>query len=122
MKRAHQLALNAWASLFIFIALSACGGGGEGAPVPPPMVSTLAYVVTECHVDAQGGTIRQSLQIRRGDQAPITVVEHSAVGVGGDVRSECNLVGVKRQGPSFAQLGVFHRLSVTPDGVIVCRR
>ena len=112
----HRWQTISWAPPFILIALSACGGGGggEGAPVPP-MVSTLAYVVTECHVDAQGGTIRQSLQIRRGEQTPIPVVEHSAVGAGG-VRDACQSAGADRHGFFFTEYGVFHRLGVTPDG------
>jgi WD40 repeat protein len=116
MNRTRQSVLNTWAPLSILIALTACGGGGgEGGPVPLAMVSTLAYVVTECHADAQGGTIRQSLQIRRGEQAPIPVVEHFAVGAGG-VRDACQSAGADRQGFFFTEYGVFHRLGVTPDG------
>ena len=72
-------------------------------------------MVTECRGDAQGGTIRQSLQIQRGDQAPITVVEHTSE-IGIVAFAGCRDIGLKRQGPEFAELGVFHRLGVTPDG------
>src|SRR4030095_14290734 len=116
-RRSRQSGVNTWAPLFIFIALSACGGGGADQPPPgPATVSTLAYVVTECSTDAaQGpGTIRQRLQIRRGDQAPITVVDTSAVGFT-DGRF-CWFVGAVRADYQFAQYGVFHRLGVSPDG------
>jgi WD40-like Beta Propeller Repeat len=109
--------VKAWAPLFILIALSACGGGGADQPAPGlATVSTLAYVVNECSTDAARGpgTIRQRLQIRRGDQPPITVVDTSVVGfTNGDF---CGFIGLLRADYRFLQYGVFHRLGVSPDG------
>src|SRR5512145_226127 len=105
-RRLRKSGVKALAWLFILIALSACGGGGAGQPPPPTTVSTLAYVVTECVTDTvQGpGTIRQRLQIRRGDQAPITVVDTSAVEFTNG--RFCSFVGSVRGDWLFAQYGV----------------
>src|SRR4030095_5460892 len=116
-RRSRQSGVKAWAPLFILIALSACGGGGAHPPAPGlATVSTLAYVVNECSTDAARGpgTIRQRLQIRRGDQPPITVVDTSVVGfTNGDF---CGFIGLLRADYRFLQYGVFHRLGVSPDG------
>jgi hypothetical protein len=111
MKSPRQSALQAlhsWAIVSILIAVSACGGCGADQPAPgPATVSTLAYVVTECSTDAaQGpGTIRQRLQIRRGDQAPITVADTNAVEFTNG--TFCVFVGYTRANPNFARYGVF---------------
>src|SRR5262245_35619019 len=80
MKEPHHMAVS-YSALSVLVVVSACGGGGGGGgggrggePVP----LTLAYVMSECRGDAQAATLRQSLQIRRGDQEPITVVEYSS--------------------------------------------
>jgi hypothetical protein len=57
------------------LALAACGDGSSGPPPAPNTIRTVAYVVSECHEDARGATLRQSLQVMRGDQTPITVRE-----------------------------------------------
>ena len=111
MRRARA----ASAATVFAILLAACGGGSDSGTRAPATASTLAYVVTECHGDADGGSIRQRLQIRRGDQAPITVVEHAASGIT-NARLSCNTAGVQRQSTYFSRYGVFHRLGVTPDG------
>jgi hypothetical protein len=101
----------------IFALVNACGGGGsddDSTAPEPATVSTLAYVVTECRDDAQTLTLHQSLQIRQGEQAPITVVEHTAVVP--SQGSVCDRAGIFRQGPVFADVGVFRRLGVSPDG------
>jgi len=116
MPRPSRSALFLGATLSILIAIvSACGGGGSGevAPPGPATVSTLAYVVNTCSGD--DFTIRQSLQIRRGDEAPITVVEHSAL-LSFDGVGTCVGLGDTRYGPAFGELGVFRRLGVSPDG------
>ena len=119
MNRIRQSAPSNCATLTILIVASACGGGGgQGQPPPvPASVSALAYVVTECREEGADGAIslRQRLQVRQRDQAPITVAEHSAVAFTG-VRGLCKLVGVERRAPNFIDYGVFHRLGVTPDG------
>jgi hypothetical protein len=110
------------AAVTLMLALAACGGGGEGGPPPPATVSTLAYVVSRCHADANGGTLQQSLQIRRGDQPPITVVEHSVAGFDPkftDAKTLCSRIGADRRSTSMTVVGVFHRLGVTADGLQV---
>jgi hypothetical protein len=108
-------ALCIWTFFSIFAVLSACGGGGtDDDSTAPATVSTLAYIVSECRSEAQALTMRQSLQIRQGEQAPITVVEHAAVVPG--MRAVCDGIGPFRQGSVFGDLGVFRRLGVSPDG------
>jgi hypothetical protein len=119
MKRPRRSALHTCTIVSILIAVCSCGGGGGGgeSSEQPAMASTLAYVVTECRGDLEAWTIHQSLQIRQGEQAPVTVVEHSAV-VSGAVfpLSICDYIGRYRQATLFDTIGVFHRLGVTPDG------
>jgi len=111
------------AALTLLFALAACGGGGDGqTPSGLATVSTLAYVVSRCHADANGGTLHQSLQIRRGEQAPITVVEHSVAGFDPgftDARTLCSSIGAIRAATHMTAVGVFHRLGVTADGLQV---
>src|SRR5215470_17441663 len=79
-------------ALLLALALAACGGGGGSGTPPPPglaAISTLAYVVSDCRGSQQGGTIRQSLQIRQADRTAITVAE-------ADVMSPLSLGGVAR--------------------------
>src|SRR5215468_11285820 len=65
-----------------------CPGGGQGrrdcwaacaerstCTAPGARIRTLAYVVNECRGDARGSVLRQALRIRRGDCAPVTVLE-----------------------------------------------
>ena len=115
--QSRQSGVKALASFFILIAMSACGGDGAGQPtLGLATVSTLAYVVTECSTEKAGGpgTIRQRLQIRQGDQAPITVVDTSPVGFTNG--NFCVAVGARRADFLFTRYGVFHRLGVSPDG------
>ena len=108
-----------WGLLSILAVVAACGGGGNGqSPPGPATVRTLAYVMTDCRGDAQGATIRQSLQIRQDDQAPITVVEHSTTG-GFGLTLICGDIGATRRATNCARRGVFHRMGVSPDGSTV---
>src|SRR5215475_12565545 len=65
-----------------------CPGGGQArrdcraacaerstCTAPGARIRTLAYVVNECRTDARGTVLRQALRIRRGDCAPMTVLE-----------------------------------------------
>src|SRR5262249_29814779 len=56
-----------------------CEGVGQGAcrrRCKPAAIRTLAYVLSECRVDAAGLVVaRQALRIRRGDREPITAVD-----------------------------------------------
>src|SRR5262245_53327592 len=119
MKKPHHMAVS-YSALSVLVVVSACGGGGSGGggggggePVP----LTLAYVLSECHGDAQAATIRQSLQIRQGDQQPTTVVEYSSGRTdrtgAAELAAICGGIGIDRQGPDFARVGVFHRLGVS---------
>jgi hypothetical protein len=96
------------------LALAGCGGGGGGSSDAQPAVSTLAYVVSDCRSDGPALTLRQSLQIRQGEQAPITLVEHATERSDGG--AICGGVGLIRQSTLFGEFGVFRRLGVSPDG------
>ena len=117
-------------SITLVAALAGCGDGGgqscgatglacgSAAAVVPATVRTLAYVMTDCRSDAQGATIRQSLQIRQDGQEPITILEQSATG-GAELTEMCARIGINRQAATCARRGVFHRLGVAPDGSTV---
>lgn len=120
MKKPRQSAHGRWGALSILIAVSACGGGDDGGPPSPgelaPM-STLAYVMSECRGDRQGGTIRQRLQIRQGEHAPITVDAISPTAqVSASIVTICTEIGALREGVDFVDRGVFDRLGVAPNG------
>jgi len=67
--------------LLLLITLTACGGGGGAPPPPPPatLSGTLAYVVSECRASARDVTAHQELRVQRGEQAPQTLLEFTAV-------------------------------------------
>src|SRR5262245_28415092 len=80
-------------------------------------IRTLAYVVSECGTSSP--VARQSLHIRRGNCAPVSVMELVS-SVLPDRREEfagaCRLFGDFRRGSNSRFVGFIHRLSVTPDG------
>src|SRR5262249_49298225 len=83
---------------------------------PDARIRTLAYVVNECHGDARGTVLRQALRIRRGDCAPVTVLEFP-FGVGWpDAGSICRGLTVVRHGGWAVIVGNFQRLGASPDG------
>jgi hypothetical protein len=63
-----------------------CAGVGRNTcrrRCKPAAIRTLAYVLSECRVDAAGFVGRQALRIRRGDREPITVAEFGPFEDGG---------------------------------------
>lgn len=90
---------------------------GRGCPVGGPAIRTLAYVETECRGSgAQPVTVRQRLQVRRGDcDEPVTLMEFPALEPGPDQFEACRLVGVNRAGIACTLVGVFQRVGVSPD-------
>ena len=103
--------------LALLPALTACGGGdvtqiSNGSAA----VRTLAYVMTTCHEDAENGlSIGQALQIRRGDQPAITVMDIPSFGALPPIPL-CRLFADFHDGSNSVYAGVFQRLAVTPDG------
>jgi hypothetical protein len=120
-----------------------CRGAG-GCTHPP--IFTLAYVVTECRVNAEGVVGRQELRIRRGNCDPVRIsfcvggesdgeicrMEEAGACSGGvcggfyrrhtrDPRTveACRAFGQFRYGGASSVGGVFHRLAVSPDGSTV---
>ena len=99
-------------------AFAACGGdGGGSSPPPEAQVSTLAYVITDCHEGQAGAYWNQALYIRQGDDTPVKVTEF-AVGPVTGYGGLCRLFGQLGGGASVA-FGVFQRLGVRPDGQLV---
>ncbi|HKA28230.1 MAG TPA: hypothetical protein VKH82_02565 [Candidatus Binatia bacterium] len=92
--------------------LETCRGIGGCASI-----RTLSYVVTEC--DTGGKAVRQALRVRRGNCAPVTVMDFVA-SVPTDQRTLvaelCREFGAFRVGTASRRVGLFQRLSVTPDG------
>jgi hypothetical protein len=82
----------------------------------PSGVGTVAYVVTQCHVDSAGLLGKQELRIQRGGCAPMTVVPLAYPAPIADPFGFCQLVGRNRVGFGSVVAGVFQRLGVTPDG------
>jgi len=79
-------------------------------------IRTLAYVLSECRVDAAGFVGHQALRIRRGDREPITVVEFSGPTPVPDPAGLCRLYGDVRRGPASAVAAPLQRPGVSPDG------
>src|ERR1043166_4852786 len=94
--------------LALLSALAGCGGDGSGEPAPEAEASirTRAYVVTACHEGA-GRTFEQSLQIRRGDRAPVTVMEIPTFHL--PPLGLCRLYGQFRVGTASVAVGGFQR-------------
>src|SRR5262245_20800475 len=85
-----------------------CRGIGGCAPI-----RTLAWVVSECH--SGGQTIRQALRVRRGNCAPVTIMDlELPVPLRG-----CGFYGDNRLGHFSVVAGAFQRLAVSPDGSAV---
>src|SRR5262245_57517063 len=79
-------------------------------------IRTLAYVVSECGTDAE--VARQALHVRRGNCAPVTVMDLVATVPPDQVTSfasACRAFGAVRRGAASREVGFFQRLSVTPD-------
>ena len=102
------------AVLTLLLALAACGGDGGGGP-PPTVSRTLAYVVTECHEDARGGSASQRLLVVRGAAATVTVAEIPAYGRL-PALGLCPLFGTLGNGLASVFALAFQRLGVSPDG------
>ncbi len=110
-----------WSPLWsiTLIAFAACGENGSTGDASGP-APTLAYVVARCSDDAGAFVFGpETLQIRRGDSDPVTVIEVPAsaplpiVGL-------CQGYAVGRHGPgSLSWLGALSRLAVSPDGSAV---
>jgi hypothetical protein len=94
---------------------STCTAPGAG-------IRTFAYVVNECHRDAQGlSSFSQKLLVRRGNCDPATVLELPPVGpvsdpLGDALGGTCHNFGAYRAGSGFPLIGRFQRLGVLPDG------
>src|SRR5262245_29817664 len=107
-----------------------CASGGQGrrdcraacaarstCTAPGARIRTLAYVVNECRSDARGTVLRQALRIRRGDCAPVTVLEFPFGERLGDAGFFCREVLAQvRHGGWAVILGNFQRLGASPDG------
>ena len=106
-------------TLFFGLAVTACGGDGGGGTSGPAQVSTLAYVVTQCHEERGGiGYVASSaVWVRQGERPPVKVVEYPAgqPPIGGF----CTLFGQYRDGLSSIYVGALQRLGVSPDGSLV---
>jgi hypothetical protein len=104
------------------LALAACGGGGapnrNGAP--GTLSGTLAYVATECREDARGISGSQAVRIRRGENEPVTVVEHQVPEpVPDPFGGLCRLGALARYSPGNGIFAGVQRLGVSPDGSAV---
>jgi hypothetical protein len=83
----------------------------------PAAIRTLAYVQSECRVDASGSLVgRQSLRIRRGDREPVTAVEFASSEPVPDPLGFC--AGYRSTGFGGESVLAFalQRLGVSPDG------
>jgi hypothetical protein len=89
-----------------------CRGIGGCAPI-----RTLAYVVTECRTDSP--VARQKLVVRRGNCAPVPVMELTGVSLADAPPTFCGIYGDSRLGHAAVLSGFFQRLAVTADGSAV---
>src|SRR5215813_2559339 len=87
---------------------------------PGARIRTLAYVVNECSTSPDGlSTLKQQLFVRRGNCDPVMVMEAATPDPVPDPQKWCDSVGGRRDGESFRQVGVFHRMAVLPNGSAV---
>jgi cysteine-rich repeat protein len=97
-----------------------CAGISPGAcrrRCKPARIRTLAYVLSECRVDAAGNRVaRQALRIRRGDRDPITVVEFPPSEPVPDRQGICAGFRAWPWGGGSVVAFPLQRLGVTPDG------
>src|SRR5262245_64180239 len=98
-----------------------CEGRGQGAcrrRCKPAAIRTLAYVLSECRVDAAGLVVaRQALRIRRGDREPITAVELGPSKPVPDALGLCAKYGERFPwGDGSVAVFPLQRLGVSPDG------
>jgi hypothetical protein len=101
------------------IATQCASLGGEACRrrCRPVAIRTLAYVMSDCRVDAGGLTVgHQALRIRRGDREPITVVEFGPSNPMPDPLGLCRLYGEARIGAASVAAFPLQRLAVSPDG------
>jgi len=115
--------------LTLLLALSGCGGGGDGGNTSPSDIGTLAYVATECQGTAFPGchgtacaaalfSEHQTLHILHADQ-DVTVVETPEVGPLFVAPGECTAVTVGRFGEGSLAREAFQGVAVSPDGSAV---
>jgi hypothetical protein len=115
MTSTRPRARRALAALALLIV--GCGGGGGGAQPPTSAIRTVAYVLTECSVDAFGmGSIRQELRIQVGDGPSVAVPGVHASGEGTLFPTACFVLAGDRFGESMQAYLPYKRLGVTPDG------
>ena len=80
-------------------------------------IRTLAYVVNECRTDSP--IFHQALRVRRGNCAPVTVMDLELPVLPDQLENFNDLCGLytdARFGHIGALIGVFQRLTATPDG------
>src|SRR5207247_10082739 len=80
----------------------------------PVAIRTLAYVVSECRMDAAVLVTRQALRIRRGDREPITVAEFGPTDAIPDPSGVCRGPGDASGGGQGAPCGALQRPARTP--------
>jgi len=112
-----------WSPLWsiTLVALAACGeGGSTGDDSGPVSAGTLAYVVARCREEAGKYVFGpDTLQIKRGDRDPVTVMEVPASTPAPSV-GVCKSFGLRRAPPGQLSLfGAFTRVAVSPDGSTV---
>jgi hypothetical protein len=83
----------------------------------PAPIRTLAYLLSECRVNAAGLTMgHEALRIRRGDREPITVWENRGSEPAPDPLELCRQYAKGRSGAVAVVVGQLQRLGVSPDG------
>ena len=105
------------------LALAACGGGGGSTPDMPSgsstLTGTLAYVVSQCHENAAGFFVHQTLMVRQGEHEPVAVMEVPDLGTTMDLLGLCRYIGTRRAEVLLASYGALQHVAVSPDGAAV---
>lgn len=120
-RRRQGRRVGLWSSLRLLplIALVACGEGGSGGDDGgPASVGTLAYVAARCREDAGAFVFGpETLQIRRGDRDPVTVIEVPGSTPGPPI-GLCQYYGLHRV-LHLSDNSALTRVAVSPDGSAV---
>jgi len=114
----HARALGLQIAISVILVLAACGDNGQpgtDARGAVQLKGILLYAISECHENAEGAVLKQTLYARQGESNPVALWEFSWSGPV-LLHQLCNLFGLMRSGGSEIFAFPLQRLGLSPDG------